>query len=228
MISRDFLRKTLRFSGIAVILAFIVIAFGTFASPSLAGDHPKASAGDHPKSSAGDHPKSSAGDHPMSSMAKFDKEGNLVRPEGFREWVYVGTPLTPNEMNEGKAPFPEFHSVYIDPASWKHYKKTGKFRDGTILVKELISVGSKEAPSGKGYFMGEYLGLEATVKDSKRYAKEPGHWAYFSFTAGHGEPLKDKAPALPTSACNTCHDANAAEDWVFTQFYPVLRAAKPE
>jgi hypothetical protein len=201
MIKRIFFHQTLKIEGIVTILAGVVFAFGIFASPSLAGD-------------------------PMSSMAKFDKEGNLARPEGFREWIYVGTPLTPNDMNKGKAPFPEFHSVYIDPASWKHYKKTGKFRDGTILVKELISVGSKEAASGKGYFMGEYLGLEATVKDVKRYAKEPGNWAYFSFTTGHGEPLKDKAPALPTSACNACHDANAAEDWIFTQYYPVLRAAK--
>ncbi len=25
---------------------------------------------------------------------------------------------------------PEFHAVYIDPASWAHYKKKGEFRDG--------------------------------------------------------------------------------------------------
>ncbi|MGI9534800.1 MAG: cytochrome P460 family protein, partial [Thermodesulfobacteriota bacterium] len=24
-----------------------------------------------------------------------------------------------------------------------------------------------------------------------------------------------------------CHQAAAADDWVFTQYYPVLRAAKP-
>ncbi|SFH57377.1 Cytochrome P460 [Nitrosospira sp. Nsp14] len=57
-------------------------------------------------------------------------------------------------MNNGKASFPEFHSVYIDPESWQHWKKTGKFRDGTILIKEMASVGSKTAVSGKGYFMG--------------------------------------------------------------------------
>jgi hypothetical protein len=53
----------------------------------------------------------------------------------------VGTPLTPNDMNNGKANFQEFHTVYIDPESWEHWK-TGKFRDGTILIKERPSVGN--------------------------------------------------------------------------------------
>jgi len=68
--------------------------------------------------------------------------GELQRPTGYREWVYVGAPVTPNDMNKGKAAFPEHHNVYIDPESWSHWKETGKFRDGTILVKELVSNGS--------------------------------------------------------------------------------------
>jgi len=173
-----------------------------------------------------------------SNYYQFDDKGELIRPTGYREWIFVGTPLTPNDMNDGKAPFPEFHAVYIDPDSWTHWKKTGKFREGTILMKELISVGSKAAVSGKGYFMGEFMGLEATIKSSERFPDEPGNWAYFSFTIGEppmmspdkpvrGGPLKKTAAAFPAAACNTCHDASAADDWVFTQYYPVLRAAKP-
>ncbi len=44
-------------------------------------------------------------------------DGELQRPTGYREWIYVGTPVTPNEMNNGKAAFPEHHNVYIDPKS---------------------------------------------------------------------------------------------------------------
>ena len=32
---------------------------------------------------------------------KFDTEGNLIRPEGYRKWVYIGTPLTPNDPARG-------------------------------------------------------------------------------------------------------------------------------
>ena len=41
-----------------------------------------------------------------------------------------------------------------------------------------------------------------------------------------GAPLKDRAKALPTAVCASCHQASAAEDMVFTQFSPVARAAK--
>ena len=156
--------------------------------------------------------------------ASFTGDGALEQPTGYREWVYVGTPLTPNDMNGGEAPFPEFHSVYINPAAWQAYKQTGKFPDGTVVIKELVSVGKKQASSGAGYFMGEFIGLEAAVKDSKRFPKAPGFWAYFSF--GHKYPLANKAEAQASATCAACHQALAADDMVFTQYYPVLRAAK--
>ena len=154
------------------------------------------------------------------------KDGELLRPTGYREWIYVGTPVTPNDMNDGKAAFPEHHNVYIDPKSWKHWKETGKFRDGTILVKELVSNGSKAAVSGAGYFQGEFIGLEATIKSKKHFPKEPGNWAYYSFSGKNHKTLTTTAKAFPAAACNACHAASAADDFVFTQYYPVLSAGK--
>ena len=153
-------------------------------------------------------------------------DGELQRPSGYREWVYVGTPVTPNDMNNGKAAFPEHHNVYIDPESWAHWKKTGEFRDGTIMMKELVSVGSKAAVSGAGYFQGEFIGLEATIKSKDDFPDEPGNWAYFSFSTPDHKSLAETAKAFPAEACNACHAASAADDFVFTQYYPVLRAGK--
>lgn len=168
-------------------------------------------------------------DKKQSRFYKFNDKGELERPEGYRLWVFVGTPVTPNSLNNGKAPFPEFHNVYIDPKSYRHYSKTGEFREGTILIKELVSVGATKAASGNGFFEGDFIGLEATIKDSKRFPDEPGNWAYFSFTnKDHSLPYKELASAFPAAVCNSCHAANAADDWVFTQYYPVLRAAKPK
>ena len=155
---------------------------------------------------------------------QFTAEGELMQPEGYREWIYVGTPLTPNSLNPPEAAFPDFHNVYIHPADYRHYRQTGQFPDGTVLVKELVSVGSEQAVSGNGYFMGEFTGLEATVKDASRFAEEPNNWAYFTF--GHAYPLAETAPAMPTGSCAGCHLGSAADDMVFTQYYPVLRAAK--
>ena len=160
------------------------------------------------------------------AAAKYTAKGELIMPKNYRQWVFVGAPVTPNDMNDGKAAFPEFHHVYIDPASFAAYKKSGVFPGGTVIVKELAGVGAKKSASGNGYFAGDFIGIAATVNDAKRFAKEPGNWAYFSFMGDGGKALSS-AKAQATSACNTCHQQNAAEDWVFTQHYPVLRAAKP-
>ncbi|HNP34768.1 MAG TPA: cytochrome P460 family protein [Woeseiaceae bacterium] len=154
------------------------------------------------------------------------KNGKLERPTDYREWVFVGAPVTPNELNDGKAAFPEFHNVYIDPESWAHWKKNGTFRDGTILVKELVDVGVKASASGNGYFPGNFIGLAATIKSSKLFADEPGNWAYFSFSTPDLKGLTDTAEKFATESCNACHAGAAADDFVFTQHYPVLRAAK--
>lgn len=161
----------------------------------------------------------------VSPKPAYTANGALVRPEGYREWIYVGTPITPNELNPPEAPFPEFHNVYIHPSDFDHWKKTGTFRDGTVIIKELVSIGSKSATSGKGYFMGDYIGLEALVKDSRRFKNEPGYWAFFSF--GHKYPLAESTEKLPVATCSACHQANGADDFVFTQYYPVLREARP-
>jgi len=161
----------------------------------------------------------------QAALVEFTADGKLKQPVGYRKWVYIGTPLTPNDLNDGHAVFPEFHAVYIDPESFAHWEKTGTLRDGCVIVKDLVGVGSKKAASGNGYFMGDFTGMEVEIKDSKRFKDEPGSWAYFDF--GSKPPLQEEVSKKSTAACNKCHQDNAKTDWVFTQYYPVLRAAAP-
>ncbi len=158
-------------------------------------------------------------------VAKFTDEGELIRPTGWREWVFIGSPLTPNSLNAGTAPFPEFHTVYMDPVSWDHWKQTGEFREGTLLAKELTLVGDTAATSGIGFFNGDLQGFEIAHKDSNRYTTDSGGWGYYTF-GHHPEPYDSTTAAQPTASCAACHTAAAAEDMVFTQYYPILRAAK--
>ncbi len=159
----------------------------------------------------------------QTSYAKYTADNELLRPVNYREWVFIGASVTPNDLNDGSPAFPEFHNVYIDPASWAHWQKTGKFRNGTVIVKELVSVGSTAAPSGKGYFPGEFNGIAAMVKDSKRFADRPENWAFFGFASYEAKNGNIQAD----ESCSSCHKANAAEDMIFTQYYPVLRDGKP-
>jgi hypothetical protein len=36
------------------------------------------------------------------SSAVFDADGKMKLPTGFRKWVFVGAPLTPEGLNDGK------------------------------------------------------------------------------------------------------------------------------
>ena len=159
-------------------------------------------------------------------LVEYTASGDLILPKDFHEWVYVGSPLTPNALNGGNANFPEFHNVYIGPGSYETYKRTNVFPEGTILFKELQLAlpaenpdGSRAEPSGRGYFPGPWNGADATVKDSKRYA-DTGGWGYYNFN--HHEPKAPTAKVRAKEECAYCHIANAKKDEVWTQFYPLL------
>ena len=160
-------------------------------------------------------------------LPEYTDSGELILPKNFHEWVYVGSPLTPNALNGGHAGFPEFHNVYIEPGSYEIYKKTNVFPEGTIFFKELQltlpaqnSDGSRSEPSGRGYFPGPFNGADVTVKDSKRFAATGG-WGYFNFN--HHEPKAPTAKVRAIEECAFCHISNGAKkDEVWTQFYPLL------
>lgn len=177
-----------------------------------------------------------AAEEKATYKASYTEDGHLITPQGWREWIYVGTPVTPHGLNNGAAPFPEVHSVYIDPESYRIWKETGTFRQGAMLAKELTMLitdganedGSTQQVSGRGFFQsGVFSGLEFTIKDAEQYPDEPGNWAYYSSGHAPGVAYPDTMEALPTQACNTCHEVNASEDdFVFVKFYPVLQATK--
>src|SRR5246127_2477147 len=177
------------------------------------------------------------------SSVVFNADGTVQVPTGFRKWVFVGAPLAPEGLNDGKyncdqpggctrSNFPEYHHVYIEQKNVDAYLKTGDFPEGTVIVKELTRVlnptfpdGSRTEPSGRGFFNGEYNGIDVTVKDSKRFAKT-NNWGFFTF--GHHPFPYDKTTAeKPVSECAGCHLANvSATDMTWIQFYPLLRDKK--
>jgi hypothetical protein len=159
-------------------------------------------------------------------LPEYTASGDLVLPKNFHEWVYLGSPLTPNALNGGTAGFPEYHNVYIEPGSYEIYKRTNAFPEGTIMFKELQltlpgqeSDGSRTELSGRGYFPGPFNGADVTVKDSKRYADTDG-WGFYNFN--HHEPKAPSAKVKAKNDCAYCHIASAKKDQVWTQFYPLV------
>jgi hypothetical protein len=159
----------------------------------------------------------------VQPAARYEGKDTLFRPEGYREWVFVGSSSGLRyDKDDGKpqSETPEYKNVYIDPASYREYVKTKTFPQGTVFALESASGEAKNEPGLRGTFQKEFVGLIVAVKDRERFADG---WAYFRFTDKPGK-LLDKAKPFAKAACFDCHQQKGAEDNVFTQFYPVLRA----
>lgn len=82
------------------------------------------------------------------------------------------------------------------------------------MVLELARPEVKSEPGLQGSYEKEFVALEASVKDGRRF---------------EGGKLKAKAAPFPQASCWACHHEKAERcDHVFTQFYPVLRAVSPK
>lgn len=155
----------------------------------------------------------------------FKGKDTLLRPTGYREWVFVGSSLG-LRYNQDFAENTSnvYHNVYINPSSFRAFSKTGQFPDDTVMILELASAEEKTEPGLQGSFEKEFVGLKVSVKDSQRFSD---FWAYFDFDKAAREGHPNEATPEPNANCWSCHNANGATDNVFTQFYPVLRAVAP-
>jgi hypothetical protein len=139
----------------------------------------------------------------------------MAVPADYRQWVFLTSSL---DLNYNTAAPPSHHmldNVFVDPASYQAFLKTGTWPDKAILIKENRMAESAGTLSKSGQFQVGVMNLEIHVKDEARF---PGKWAFFVSEDG-------KAPGTlrPQSAnCYSCHQANGAVDTTFVQFYPTL------
>ena len=149
---------------------------------------------------------------------RYTKDGQLIRPTNYREWIYLSSGLG---MNYGASPRnenPNFDNVFVQPDAYRAFLATGRWPDKTIFVLEIRASEQHGSINRDGRFQTDLIALEAEVKDESRY---PQKWAFFSF--GQAASLLDSNKAFPaSSACNQCHAKNAAVDNTFVQFYPTL------
>jgi len=151
---------------------------------------------------------------------EYTAEGELLRPRGYQAWTFAGGPVGLDYSDRKPAEGPGvFHTVYLQPEAYRHYARTGKFPEKTMLVLELREPGEREVIVKQGWFAGKLVGVAAAVKDHGRFPNEG--WAYFDFGEAGG-----KASALAPARCHRCHSEHGADDNVFVQFYPALRELK--
>ncbi len=161
-----------------------------------------------------------------SALSKtIDSSGNIVLPDvDFRkDWTALGSWAV--AADEGTAGSKGIHMVYTQPATVDEYRKTGKFPDGAILVKELLGAETADMTTGTISRAGDVEGWFVMVKDSTgKFEKtnklwgEGWGWAYFDADDRIKTTTTDYA-----DECLTCHIPAKDNDWIYTEGYPVLK-----
>jgi hypothetical protein len=152
-----------------------------------------------------------------SSMPQYTRDGQLKLPENYREWIYLSSGFDMSYSKAGMAGMQDQHifdNVFVNPAAYKAFQKTGTWPDKTMLVLEVRGAEGRGSINQKGNYQSTVMGLEVHVKDEAHF---PRKWAFFGFD--------DDKPAkmIPTTAdCYSCHAQHAAVDTTFVQFYPSL------
>jgi Cytochrome P460 len=151
-----------------------------------------------------------------SGTPQYDAEGRLMPPPDYREWVFLSSGM---DMSYSERPAMAdahmFDNVFAPRAAYDVFRRTGVWPDKTVLMLENRGAASKGSINKLGQFQtGDVMGLEAHVKDQARFK---GGWGFFAFDGGG--PARQIPYAAP---CYACHQAHAAADTTFVQFYPTL------
>ena len=147
---------------------------------------------------------------------QYTKDGEMALPKNYREWVFLSSGIGMTYASTGGGS-PNFENVFVNPAAYQAFLKTGTWPDKTVLILEVRRSDTKVSINKDGRVQTEVAAIEAHVKDSAR-----GGWAFYGFGKS------DIAKLIPKTAdCYSCHQQSGAVDTTFVQFYPTLiEAAK--
>lgn len=158
-----------------------------------------------------------------------DKTGAIRVPDvDYRAtWSLLGTwVVAGGDEVDGAAGAAGMHVVYTQPGVIEHYRKTGQFPDGAVLVKELLKAKTGAMTTGIVSHATEIEGWFVMIKDTKN--RFPGNklwgdgwgWAFFGADNPTGTTTEDFK-----AECLECHVPARQTDWIYVYGYPALRGA---
>jgi cytochrome c553 len=149
-----------------------------------------------------------------AALLQYTNGDELVRPEGYREWVFLSSGLRLSS-NTSPVEGATFTNVFVDPSAYHQFLATGSWPDKTVLVEEKRTASNKGSLDKASQFQTDLTGLAVQVKDAARF---PDSWGYFSFDSS-----QKTAKANAKARCGQCHHDGGAVDSTYVQFYPTLK-----
>ena len=143
----------------------------------------------------------------------YTADGRLNFPATYRTWVFLSSGLDMSYLPFALPGTHSFTNVFVSPAAYNEFLKTGTWPDKTALVLEVRRGETNGSINKSGQFQAEITHTEVHLKDEAR-----GGWAFYGFT----DQRTPAAMTPRTADCYSCHQANGAVDTTFVQFYPTL------
>ncbi len=155
-------------------------------------------------------------------VAEFDADGNLIVPQDFDQWVFIGSSLGQQYENEKFDPDSPglFQVVRMEPNAYAAFVATGEFVEGSMFALHFYGAQEKLSINRGGFVMDHLEFAEIHYKDSKY----PHGFNFFTFPAGAETATEVPLP----NDCVECHRDNGAYDGVFVQFYPDFQQHLPD
>ena len=114
--------------------------------------------------------------------------------------------------------------VYASPGVIAAYRKTGRYPDGSVLVKEVYKTTTKPMTTGTVSSADTLVGWFVMVKDDVgRFPKNTlwgDGWGWSWFNAA--DPKKTTSTDYKKD-CLSCHVPAQASDWIYSYGYPPLK-----
>jgi Cytochrome P460 len=146
---------------------------------------------------------------------QYDEKGQLLRPAHYREWMFLSAGFGMNYSPEPGS-HEMFTNVFVQRWAYNEFLNSGKWPEQSMFVIDERDAASRGSINQKGHYQTNLTGLAIEVKDSTRNADK---WAYYGFDAdGKSAGARPKG-----NGCWSCHEARAAVEHTFVQFYPTLK-----
>src|SRR5579862_3208804 len=144
----------------------------------------------------------------------YTAKGQLQYPADYRRWVYLSSGLDMSYRPGPPMPgMSQFDNVFVDPAAYDAFLKTGTWPDKTVMVLEARRGEQNGSINKAGRFQTDRVGVEVHLKDTARFKASDGFAGGWAFVAFDGEGPGQLLPT--TEACYACHQAHAAVDTTF-------------
>ena len=148
-----------------------------------------------------------------------DKNGIIRKPADYRDRYQGLGAYAVVDLKDDH----EMHTVYASPGTAEYYRKTGKFADGTVLVKEVFGTDHAQLTTGDAYWSKGIQVWFLMIKDEKGRFSGNKLWGDGWGWALYKSDAPDKQIATDYKRdCLGCHVPAQATDWIYVQGYPSL------